>query len=66
MLPEGKGLRVYTQMDRQTHICLTGLLNKQHVGEILASAVSSDGKAQWEIKLATPLMGDDENAYRLL
>ena len=55
-LPEGKGLSTHTQTDGHTytHICLTGLLKKQHVGKIPASIVSGDSKALWEIKLATP------------
>lgn len=49
---------VHAHTDRWTHthrhVCLTGLLNKRHVGKIPGSIVSSDSKALWEIRLAKP------------
>lgn len=58
-LPEGRGVRVHAQT--QTHMSKRTV--EKHVGKI---PTSNDSKALWEIKLATSLMGDDENAYRLL
>lgn len=53
-------------MDTCTHICLSGMFNGQHIGRVPASIVSSDCAVLWEIKTGNTLMGDDEDAYRLL